>query len=91
MKNPTNRTMPLSAAMARFVDVADLIKSRAEVDEALQDLCEDYRLAYETLARMKRERPRPVERIREYNVLLKELEAEIMAYLLDPDKQSRDG
>ena len=75
--------MPLTAAMARFVDVADLIRSRAEVDEVLRDLCEDYRLAREILNRMKKERPKPSDKISEYSVMVHDLEEEIMAYLLD--------
>ena len=75
--------MPLTAAMARFVDVADLIRSRAEVDEVLRDLCEDYRLAREILNRMKKERPKPSKKISEYSVMVHDLEEEIMAYLLD--------
>jgi hypothetical protein len=69
--------------MARFVDVADLIRSRAEVDEVLRDLCEDYRLAREILNRMKKERPKPSDKISEYSVMVHDLEEEIMAYLLD--------
>ena len=76
--------MPLTAAMARLVDVADLIRSRAEVDEVLRDLCEDYRLAREILNRMKKERPKPSDKISEYSVMVHDLEEEIMAYLLDP-------
>ena len=75
--------MPLTAAMARLVDVADLIRSRAEVDEVLRDLCEDYRLAREILNRMKKERPKPSDKISEYSVMVHDLEEEIMAYLLD--------
>ena len=80
--------MPLTTAMARFVDVADLIKSRAEVDEVLHDLCEDYRLARELLTRTKKEKPRPSKRIAEASVMVTDLEEEIMAYLLDPDQHS---
>jgi len=83
--------MPLTAAMARFVDVADLIRSRSEVDEVLRDLCEDYRLAREILMRLKKERPKPSKKIAEYSALVGDLEEEIMAYLLDPDRQSKQG
>ena len=58
MKAPKNRSMPMTAALVRFVDVAELIKSRSIADEVLRDLCDDYRLARETLTRMKREKPR---------------------------------
>lgn len=87
MTAPKNRSMPLTAAMARFVDVAELIRSRAEVDEVLRELCEDYRLARETLARMKRERPKPSEKISEYSKLIDDLEEEIMAYLLGEEQK----
>src|SRR3954462_4054368 len=33
VKEPRNRHMPLTAAMVRFVDVAELIKSRSITDE----------------------------------------------------------
>jgi hypothetical protein len=80
--------MPLTAAMARFVDVADLIRSRAEADEVLRDLCEDYRIARELLTRTKKEKPRPSKRIAEASVMVTDLEEEIMAYLLNPDQRS---
>ena len=38
MKAPKNRSMPLTAAMVRFVDVAELIKSRSIADEVLRDI-----------------------------------------------------
>lgn len=82
MKAPEDRFMPLTAAMARFVDVADLIRSRSEVDEVLRDLCEDYRLARETLTRMKKEKPRPSGKIAEYTSLAAELEDEIIRHLI---------
>ena len=80
--------MPLTAAMARFVDVADAIRSRVEVDEVLRDLCEDYRLAREILARMKKERPKPGKKVAEYSLLVEDLEDEIMTYLLSPEQES---
>ena len=74
--------MPLTAAMVRFVDVAELIKSRSIADEALRDLCEDYRLARETLTRMKKARPRRTAEVAEYTILAAELENEIIRHLL---------
>jgi hypothetical protein len=91
MRKPNDRSMPLTAAMARFVDVADVIRSRAEVDEVLRDLCEDYRLAREILARMKKERPKPSNKVAEYSSLVAELEDEIMTYLLSPGQRSDKG
>lgn len=44
--------MPMPA-LARFADVADLLRSRLSTDEVLIDLCLDNRLAYETLTRLK--------------------------------------
>lgn len=78
--------MPLTAAMARFADVADIIKSRADADEALRELCEDYRLARQTLLRIKREKPRPTKKISEYTSLVDDLEDEIMRYLLGAEQ-----
>lgn len=91
MKPTRSRSMPLTAAMARFVDVADLIRSRAEVDGALRDLCDDYRLARQTLMQAKKEVPRPRKRIQEYALLVEELEDEVMRYLLgDQDTPTRE-
>lgn len=83
MKTPKNRSMPLTAAMARFVDVADLIRSRAEFDDTLRDLCEDYRLARELLLNAKKEKPRSTKNISEYSSLVDDLEDEIMRYLVN--------
>lgn len=82
MKTPKNRSMPLSAAMARFVDVAELIRSRAEFDSTLRDLCEDYQLARELLLKAKKEKPRSTKNISEYSSLVDDLEDEIMRYLV---------
>ena len=78
--------MPLTAAMVRFVDVAELIKSRSIADEALRDLCEDYRLARETLTRMKKTRPRRTAEVAEYTILTAELENEIIRHLLGSEE-----
>jgi len=85
-----SRTLTLTAAMARFADVADLIRSRVEVDETLRDLCEDYRLARETLVRIKKEKPRPTAKVVEYSTLVNDLEEEIIRYLLGPERKSRN-
>ena len=37
MKAPRNQSMPLTAAMVRFVDVAELIQSRSIADEVLRE------------------------------------------------------
>ena len=87
MKEPKNRSLPLTTAMARFVDVADLIKSRITADEVLRDLCDDYHLARETLTNLKKERPRRPDRIAEYSVLAAEIEDEIIKYILSPRGQ----
>ena len=81
--------MSLTAAMVRFVDVAELIKSRSMADEVLRDLCEDYRLARETLTRMKKMRPRRVVEVAEYTTLVAELENEIIRHLLGSDELDR--
>lgn len=83
MKTPKNRSMPLTAAMTRFVDVAELIRSRAELDDTLRDLCEDYRLARELLLNAKKEKPRSTKNISEYSSLVDDLEDEIMRYLVN--------
>jgi hypothetical protein len=83
MKTPKNRSMPLTTAMARFVDVAELIRSRAELDDTLRDLCEDYRLARELLLNAKKEKPRSTKNISEYSSLVDDLEDEIMRYLVN--------
>ena len=78
--------MPMTAAMVRFVDVAELIKSRSIADEVLRDLCEDYRLARETLTRMKKEKPRRTAEVAEYTTLVAELENEIIRHLLGSEE-----
>jgi hypothetical protein len=83
MNTPKPRSMPLTAAMARFVDVADLIRSRADADDVLRDLCEDYRIARQILMRAKKEKPEPKEKIIEYSSLVDELENELIMYLLN--------
>jgi hypothetical protein len=82
MKEPRNRFMPLTAAMVRLVDVAELIKARSASDEALRDLCDDYRLARETLTRLRKAKPRQAAGIAEYSTLVSELEDEIIRHLL---------
>jgi hypothetical protein len=82
MKEPKKRSMSLTAAMVRFVDVAELIKARSMSDEALRDLCEDYRLARETLTRMRKSKPARTAEIAEYSTLVAELEDEIIRHLL---------
>jgi hypothetical protein len=74
--------MPLTAAMARFADVADLIKVRSQTDEVLKDLCEDYQLARETLTNLRKLKPRRSSEIAEYKAFLAELEDEIIRRLL---------
>ncbi|RUM95764.1 hypothetical protein EET67_21410 [Pseudaminobacter arsenicus] len=91
MADPKNRSMPLTAALARFVDVADLIKSRMATDDVLRDLCEDYRLARETLTRLKKERPKRPAEIVEYTSFVAELEDEIIRYLLGAESTEADG
>jgi hypothetical protein len=75
--------------MARFVDIADLIRSRAGGDDAFVDLCEDYRLARQLLSRARREKPRPTHKIAEYAALVEELEDEIMGYLLGTEPRGK--
>ena len=90
MADPKNRSMPLPAALARFVDAAELIKSRLVSDEVLRDLCEDYRVARETLTMMKRGKPKRSDEIAEYTQLVAELQDEIIRHLLGADGQA-DG
>ena len=84
MKVPRNKSMPLTEAMVRFVDVAEMIKARSVADEALRDLCEDYRMARETLTRLRKAKPKRADEIAEYSVLVAELEDEIIRHLLGP-------
>jgi hypothetical protein len=74
--------MPLTAAMVRLADVAELIKARSISDEVLRDLCEDYRLARETLTRLRKAKPRRALEIDEYTDLVADLEDEIVRRLL---------
>ena len=78
--------MPMTAALVRFVDVAELIKSRSIAEEVLRDLCDDYRLARETLTRMKKEKPRRTVEVAEYTTLVAELENEIIQHLLGSEE-----
>lgn len=87
MNTPKRRSMPMTSAMARFVDVADIIKSRAEVDDFLRDLCEDYRLARQLLSREKKQKPRQAKKISEYSCLVDDLEDEILKYLVDVEQR----
>lgn len=87
MRGPRSRSMPLTAAMVRFVDVAELIKSRTSSDEVLRDLCEDYRLARETLTRLKRAKPKRSVEISEYTILVSELEDEVIRRLLGGEER----
>ena len=89
MKTPKSRSMPLTSAMARFVDVAELISSRAKLDETLRDLCEDYRMARELLLNAKKEKPRSTKKISEYSSLVDDLEDEIMRYLVSVKQHSK--
>jgi hypothetical protein len=90
MKAPRNQSMPLTAAMVRFVDVAELIRSRSIADEVLRELCEDYRLARETLTRLKKQRPRRTVEIAEYTSLAADLENEIIQHLLGSGEPSAE-
>jgi hypothetical protein len=88
VKEPKSRSMPLTAAMVRFTDVAELIKSRSNTDEVLRDLCEDYRLARETLTKLRKVKPRRTVEIGEYTTLVAELEDEIIRRLLGAGEPS---
>jgi hypothetical protein len=89
MKPPKDRSIPLTAAMARFVDVADLIRSRVGADDVLGDLCEDYRLARDLLMRAKKEKPRSAKKITEYAALVDDLEDEIIRYLVGDGQRTK--
>jgi benzoyl-CoA reductase/2-hydroxyglutaryl-CoA dehydratase subunit BcrC/BadD/HgdB len=80
--------MPLTAALVRFADVAELIKLRSVTDEVLKDLCEDYRLARETLTNLRKVRPKKTKEIAEYKTLVAELEDEIIHRLLETEDHS---
>ena len=89
MKEPKNRSLPLTSALARLIDVADLMKSRIATDDVLRDLCDDYNLARKILTNLKKERPRHSARIEEYTILAAELEDEIISHLLGSGEQER--
>ena len=80
--------MPITSAMLRFVDAAELIKARSASDEGFRDLCEDYRLARETLTKMRKARPRRSAEIAEYKTMVAELEDEIIQRLIGVGEQS---
>ena len=80
--------MWLTSAMVRLIDVAELIKARSDTDEELRELCEDYRLARETLTRLRKSKPRRSLEIAEYRTLVAELEDEIICRLMRTDKGS---
>lgn len=82
--------MPLSAAMVRLANVAELIRQRSASDEVLRDLCDDYRLARQTLTNLKKIRPKKTAEIAEYKTLISELEDEIVGRLLGTDGRSRE-
>ena len=87
MKEPKNWSLPLTTALVRFIDVADLIKSRMATDDVLRELCDDYHLARKTLINLKKQRPRQSARIDEYTVLAAEIEDEIIKHLLGAGEQ----
>ena len=91
MKEAKNWSLPLTSALARFIDVADLIKSRIATDDVLRELCDDYNLARKTLTNLRKERPRLSVRIEEYTILAGEIEDEIIRYLLGSGEQERTG
>jgi hypothetical protein len=76
--------MPLTAAMARFADVADVVKSRADADEALLEPCDDSRVARQTLIRIAREGQRPTRKVADYI----SLDDQITRYLLGAGRQA---
>ena len=90
MTEPKNRSMQLTTAMARFADVADLIKVRSQSDETLKDLCEDYQLARETLTNLRKLKPRRSKEISEYKSFILELEDEIIRRLLGTEDKRRN-
>ena len=83
MTDPKTQSMPLSAVLVRFADLAEQIKSRSVSDEVLRDLCDDYRLARQTLTRLRKKRPKQTAEVAEYTALVAELEDEIVQHLLD--------
>ena len=87
MGTSKNKSMPLTAERTRSTTIADTLRSRLELDEALRDLCEDYRLARRTLMRIRKEKPRPTKRVAEYLSLMEDLEGEILDYLLGKPPQ----
>ncbi len=82
--------MPLTDAMARFANVAEVIRQRSVTDEVLRDLCDDYRLARQTLTNLKKMRPKKTAEIAEYKTLVTELEDEIIGRLLGADGRRRE-
>lgn len=76
--------MPISSAMLRFVDAAELIKARSLSDEVLRELFEDYQLARETLTKLRKAKPRKPAKVAEYKMIVAELEDEIIQRLVGP-------
>jgi hypothetical protein len=72
----------LAQAAARFPEAAARLRRLALADPGFRDLCEDYGLARESLARFEA-RPDAAERpeIREYRSVIAELEGEIDRFL----------
>lgn len=76
------RSSGLQSVMARFPGKSDLIRVLALRDQTFRGLCDDLALAIEELRRFEA-RPDAQEReeIPEYRAIIRELEAEVAAYL----------
>lgn len=81
--------MPLTAAMTRFLDAAELIKARASDDMGFKELCEDYQSARERLSSLLKMKPRKIAEIAEYKMLVEELENEIIEQLTNTGKPKK--
>jgi len=79
-----NRPAPATFAGGRLSSVAELIRERLAAEETLRELCADHRLALTTLVRLRQERPKDRNKIKEYAALVADLEDEVIGYLLDP-------
>jgi hypothetical protein len=67
----------------RFPTCQQQIERLSREDADFREMCQDYDLAAQTLARWSRSLPKTEARIQEYQLLLQELEAEIYEALAD--------
>jgi hypothetical protein len=73
----------LERVVNRFPACQQQIERLSREDADFREMCQDYDLAAQTLARWSRSLPKTEARIQEYQLLLRELEAEIHEALAD--------